>query len=177
MKRFAILTLLASSLVFSAQADGHLSEGAAMGAAAFRLCQACHVVVDDEGNTIAGRKAKTGPNLYGVIGSRAGTVEGFRYGRSIVAAGEAGLVWDEEHFVQYMLDTNAFLRSYLDDSGARSKMTYKVRPDRKNDLTAEDVARNFHRFLLEVGPATSGDLNLGESRATNGGAEGTEGNE
>ncbi len=151
MTRLWALALSLSVTAFPAAADGHLSGGAAMGAAAFKLCQACHVVVDDDGNTIAGRKARTGPNLYGIIGRGAGTVEGFRYGNSLVAAGEAGLVWDEEHIVRYLLDTNAFLRSYLDDEGARSKMVYKVRPDRRNDLTAEDVARNFYRFLLEVG--------------------------
>ncbi len=154
MIRFAALTLSLAALAFPIHADSHLSKEAEMGAAAFKLCQACHVVMDSEGNTIAGRKSRTGPNLYGVIGRQAGIIEGFRYGNSIVAAGKAGLVWDEEQIVQYLLDTRSFLQSYLDDRGARSKMTFRVRPDRRNDLTAEDVARNFYRFLLEVGPET-----------------------
>ena len=168
MKQIALALFLAA-LAFPAQAENHLSEGAEMGAAAFRLCQACHVIVDDEGNTIAGRKAKTGPNLYGIIGRTAGTVEGFRYGRSLVAAGEAGLVWDEEHIVQYLLDTRKFLQSYLDDNSARSKMSFKVRPDRKNDLTAEEVARNFYLFLQTAGPAaeTGTDLKASETEDPN----------
>ena len=164
MTRLKMLTLFLTGLAFPAQADSHLSENAAMGAAAFKLCQACHVVVDGEGNTIAGRKAKTGPNLYGIIGRKAGSAEGFRYGRAIVSAGEAGLIWDEEHLIEYLLDPKKFLQTYLDDRAARSKMTYKVRPDRKNNLTAEDVARNFHQFLYEVGPAIATDTGQGDSR-------------
>ncbi len=157
MTRFTMLSLFIASLALPAKADKHLSESAAMGAAAFRQCQACHVVVDTDGNTIAGRKARTGPNLYGIIGRTAGSLEGFRYGRSIVSAGKAGLVWDEENLVRYLVDPNTFLQTFLDDRGARSKMTYKVRPDRRNDLGAGDVARNFYRFLREVGPAMDAD--------------------
>ncbi len=152
--RFTVLTLFVASFAIPAKADNHLSESAAMGAAAFKQCQACHVVVDNDGNAIAGRKAKTGPNLYGIIGRTAGSFEGFRYGRSIVSAGKAGLVWDEENLVRYLVDPTTFLRTFLNDKGARSKMTYKVRPDRRNDLKAEEVAQNFYQFLREVGPAT-----------------------
>lgn len=99
------------------------------GESVFRQCQTCHVVVDESGETLAGRNAKTGPDLYGVVGSTAGTVEDFRYGDDLVAAGEQGLVWDEETLVPYLLNTTDFLREYLEDSGARSKMTYRVRSE------------------------------------------------
>lgn len=152
MNRSATTLFAFSLLAAPALADSHLSEGAALAEASFKLCASCHVVVDDEGNTLAGKKSKTGPNLYGVIGRAAGTVEGFRYGKSIVAAGEAGLIWDEETMVAYLQDPKAFLKAYLDDPKARSKMSYKARADKKNDLSAEDVSRNFYNFLLEIGP-------------------------
>ena len=79
------------------------------GKAAFSQCQTCHVVANDAGEVLAGRNAKTGPNLYGVIGRVAGSVEGFRYGPSLVEAGEKGLVWDEETLVAYLQDPAAFL--------------------------------------------------------------------
>jgi len=146
-------TLFALSMIAApALADSHLSENAALGKAAFKLCQSCHVVVDGDGNTIAGKKAKTGPNLYGLIGRTAGTAEGFKFGKSIVAAGEAGLVWDEEQLVAYLQNPKKFLQAYLDDSSARSKMSFKARADKKNDLTVEEVAANFYHFLKEVGP-------------------------
>lgn len=127
-------------------AESHGATGdAAAGEKAFSKCQACHVVVDAEGNTLAGRKSKTGPNLYGIVGQTAGTVEGYRYGKSLVAAGAAGLVWDQESFAAYVADPKGFLKDYLDDSKARSKMTYK--------LKGEDNALNIYAFLASVSPA------------------------
>ena len=144
----AMATLLSTPVL----AESHLSDAAAMGEAAFKKCQTCHAVIDDEGNTLAGKKAKTGPNLYGIVGRTAGTVEGFRYGKSIVAAGEAGLIWDEEQFVAYLQDPKEFLRAYLDDPKAKSKMSFKAKADKTNDLTAEQVAMNYYLFLMEIGP-------------------------
>ena len=90
------LPLLAALLLASPSlAESHGGDAEA-GAEAFSQCQTCHVVVDADGNTLAGKRAKTGPNLYGMVGRQAGTVDGFRYGKSLVEAGEAGLVWDEE---------------------------------------------------------------------------------
>ena len=77
---------------------------------------------------------------------QAGSVEGFRYGKSIVAAGEAGLIWDLENFAVYAQDPKAFLQVILDDKKARSKMSYKVRD--------EEDAVNLGAFLASLGPAT-----------------------
>ena len=77
------------------------------------------------------------------IGRQAGMVEDFKgYGDSLVAAGEAGLVWDEENFVKYAEDPKKFLAEYLDDKGARSKMSFKLRKG------AEDV----YAYLVSVSP-------------------------
>ncbi len=134
-KIFAVLAataLTAMPLVASAQ-----SGDAAAGEKAFRGCQACHVVVNDAGDTLAGRNAKTGPNLYKVSGRTAGSAEDFRYSDAMVAAGEAGLVWDEETFAAYVQDPTGFLQTYLNDSGARGSMSYKVRkPEEAVDLYA-----------------------------------------
>ena len=57
-------------------------------------CANCHNVVSDDGDVLAGRQqVRTGPNLYGIVGRQAGVVDGFRYGNSLVEAGEEGLVW------------------------------------------------------------------------------------
>ena len=122
-----------------------MSGDAAAGEGAFSQCQTCHVVVDDAGETLAGRNAKTGPNLYGIIGRQAGTVEDFRYGDDLVKAGEQGLVWDEEAFVAYVQDPTGFLRDYLQDPKARGKMTYRVR--------SEEDAHNLAAYLASLGPA------------------------
>ena len=85
-------------------------------------CQTCHVVANEAGETLAGKNAKTGPNLYGLPGRVAGSVEGFKYGESIVALGQTGFVWDEANFVEYVQDPAKFLKAKLDDPKAKSKM-------------------------------------------------------
>ena len=115
------------------------------GKSAFSQCQACHVVVDEGGNTLAGRTAKTGPNLYGMIGRQAGTVEGFRYSKSIVLAGEQGLIWDADTFVAYVQDPTNYLREVLGDSKARGRMAFKVRKP-------EDAA-NLYALIRSLGPS------------------------
>lgn len=77
------------------------------------------------------KNAKTGPNLYGVTGRTASTVEGFRYSKPAVELGESGLVWDEANFVAYVQDPTGFLRETLDSSSARSKMSFRVRKEQE----------------------------------------------
>ncbi len=98
----------------------------AKGESDFKRCRACHSIIADDGTAIQ-KGGKTGPNLYNVVGRTAGTAEGFGYGDSLVAAGEAGLVWDEESLASYVQDPNAFLQEFLDDTGAKSKMTFKLK--------------------------------------------------
>ncbi len=149
MKLFA--TTLAAAAITAAPAFAQdLSDEAAYAADEFGQCATCHMVADEDGNTIAGGRARTGPNLYCVVGRQAGTSEDFRYGRHIVEAGEEGLVWDHENLVPYLEDPRAFLRDYLDDKKARSKMTHKVRKD--GDKSADEVAAAFAAFLDETCP-------------------------
>lgn len=126
--------LLAAAPAIAQSENGEamtVSGDAAAGEKAFRRCVACHVVVNDAGETLAGRKARTGPNLYGVAGRAAASVEDFRYSKSMQAAGEAGLIWTEEKFVAYVQDPTGFLREELDDSGARGAMSFKVRKEQE----------------------------------------------
>ena len=134
MKRllFAVLPLLAAG---AAHAEGD----AAKGEREFNKCKACHEIVDAGGEAIV-RGGKVGPNLHGVIGRPAGSVEGFRYGDSIVAAGEGGLVWDQENLVDYLKDPKAFLVEATGDAKARSKMPFKL------SKGGEDVAAYLAQF-------------------------------
>ena len=98
----------------------------AAGERQWRQCQACHMIVSPDGETIQ-RGQRTGPNLYGVAGREAGAVEDFRYSPSMAAAGEAGLVWTEENFIAYVENPTGFLREFLDDSSARGSMAFQLR--------------------------------------------------
>lgn len=130
----ALLSLLAAPAF--AQGD------AAKGEKAFKKCKSCHTVVSDSGEKII-KGGKTGPNLWGVVGRTAGTYEGFKYGKDMVAAGESGLVWDLDSFTAYTADPRGFLRSHLDDSKAKSKMSFKLKKG------AEDI----YAFLAQYSPA------------------------
>jgi cytochrome c len=132
-------------------AENHMTGDAAAGEEAFaRQCVSCHVVVNEMGEKLAGRNAKTGPNLYGVVGRASGTFPGFRYGASIVMAGEAGILWNEENFVGYALDPTSWLRDTLEDPSARSRMTFKVRK--------ETDAADIYAFLASIGPKIVTDV-------------------
>lgn len=139
MKR--ILSAGAALAIFAGPA---FAEGdAEKGAKNFNKCKACHVIADDAGEEIV-KGGKTGPNLYGIVGRTAGTYEGFNYSDAMVAAGEAGLVWEEADFTTYVADPSKFLKEYLDDTSARGKMTFKLRK--------EDEAANIWAYLASVGP-------------------------
>ncbi|SEF69003.1 c-type cytochrome [Jhaorihella thermophila] len=121
MKRI-IATALVGLLAAPAFADGD----AAKGEKAFRKCKSCHVIVAPDGTAIV-KGGKTGPNLYGIIGKPAGSVEGFKYSDSLKAAGEAGLVWDKDNFVAWTKNPKKFLKEHTGDPKAKSKMTFKLR--------------------------------------------------
>lgn len=152
MKLKLIAALTATVLAGPALAESHggmdftATGDATAGEKAFKACQSCHVVVNAEGETLAGNKSKTGPNLYGVVGSVAGTVEGFRYSKVISQAGELGLRWDEANFVAYVQDPNAHLGAFVEAAGetpsGRSKMTYKLRK--------EQDGIDLYAFLLSL---------------------------
>lgn len=133
--------IIATAAMLLAGSGAAVAQDAAAGEKEFNKCKSCHMIVADDGTQIV-RGGRTGPNLYGIIGRQAGSVEDFRYGNSLVEAGEAGLVWDEASFVAYVQDPKGFLVDYLGDNGARSKMSYRLRSG------MEDV----YAYLASVGP-------------------------
>lgn len=143
MKRTMMVAVAASFIGGAAFAGGHASGDAAAGEKAFNQCKSCHMIVDDAGETIV-KGGRTGPNLWGVVGRTAGT-EDFRYSDAVVALGaDQGYAWEEAGFVGYVQDPTPWLRETLDDSGARGKMTYKVRK--------EEDALNIWAYLASVSP-------------------------
>jgi len=145
MPKFIYATAAAVLLAGPAFADGHAATGdAEAGEQQFnRQCVACHVVADADGEVLAGRNARTGPNLYGIAGRQLGAIEGFRYGDALVDLGEAGATWTEAGFAAYVQDPTSWLRAELDDDRARGKMAYRVR----NEQDALDI----YAFLATFG--------------------------
>jgi cytochrome c len=133
-KTLAILVALSFAAPAFAEGD------AAAGEKTFNQCKSCHYITADDGTEIV-KGGKVGPNLYGVIG-RASASTDFNYSKDAVALGETGFTWTEETLAEYVADPTAFLRAQLDDSKAKSKMTFKLRKG------GEDVAA----YLASVGP-------------------------
>jgi cytochrome c len=136
--------ITASAAMLALSVPAYAAGDAAKGEREFNKCKACHMIQADDGTDIV-KGGKTGPNLYGIIGRAAGAQDGFRYGPSLAAAGEGGLVWDEENLASYVQDPKAFLVEITGDAKARSNMSFKLAKG------AEDVAA----YLASVAPATN----------------------
>ena len=66
--------------------DVVLADGdAAKGKKLWKKCKACHT-------TDAGGKNKIGPNLHGIFGKKAGSVEGYKYSAALK---DSGITWDD----------------------------------------------------------------------------------
>ena len=99
---------------------------------------------------------KNGPNLYGLYTRVAGTQADFtKYGDSLIETGEAGLQWNEADFVTYVSDPRDFLRTYLDDKKAKTKMSFKLRD--------EQDAKDVWAFIVANGPAVEEAAAEGET--------------
>ena len=85
-----------SSMASSAPAssDTAVAGDPAAGATVFKVCTACHSVGPGATN-------KVGPELNGVIGRKAGSVQGYHYS---AAMKNSGLTWDVATFQKYIND-------------------------------------------------------------------------
>jgi cytochrome c len=90
----AVLAAFALSAPASAQ-------DAAAGKDVFKKCATCHVATE--------AKNRVGPHLVGIVGRKAGSVEGFKYSEAMAAKGTEGLIWDEANIAAYMKDPKGFV--------------------------------------------------------------------
>jgi cytochrome c len=115
--------IAAAALAMSAAAS--LAQDAAAGEAGFNKCKACHSIIAPDGTDIV-KGGKTGPNLYGVIGRAVASDLDYKYGESLQAVGASGAIWDAASFAAYTADPKAWLVEKTGDSGAKSKMSFKL---------------------------------------------------
>ena len=94
---------LALSALSTAPALAQDADQVATGEKVFRRCAACHQIGPDAENRV-------GPMLTGVIGRTAGTLEGFKFSKPMVEAGEGGLVWNDETLLAYLADPKALVK-------------------------------------------------------------------
>ncbi len=135
------LLIAAAGVAISLSGAAWAGGDVAAGEKAFKKCKACHTIAN--GDEVIVKGGKTGPNLFGVVGRQPGTYEGFKYSKSLVAFGEAEPAWTEELIAEYIEDPKEFLQEHLDDSGAKSKMTFKLKKG------GEDVAAYLASLTAE----------------------------
>ena len=66
----------------------------------FKKCSACHMIASDGKNMI-------GPNLWGVIGRTAGSVQDYKYSKAMVAYGKE---WSFEEMNAYLIKPQAYIK-------------------------------------------------------------------
>jgi len=120
MRRMMLLAVLAAmaSLPGLAKAD---DGDAAAGQRVFNQCRACHT-------TNEGGRSGVGPNLFGIVGRPAGSIEGFRYSPNLRELGTGGLVWTEERLRAYVANPKAVV--------PRGSMSY---PGLRNETQINDL--------------------------------------
>ncbi len=94
--KFTISATFGAAVLFAFAAPA-LAQDAEAGAQVFKKCHACHNV--GEGVRNAG-----GPVLNGVVGRKAGSIEGYNYSD---ANKNSGLTWDEDTLTVYLKDPKA----------------------------------------------------------------------
>lgn len=98
MRRGGLANALAIAITLGL-AGPALAEGdAEAGKKVFVKCKACH--------TLEAGKNKIGPSLAGVMGRKAGTVQGFSYSP---AMRDSQIVWSEETLAAYLADPKGYI--------------------------------------------------------------------
>jgi cytochrome c len=120
MRMFIIVLGLAMLAVSPGRA-----QDAAAGEKVFLQCKACHQIGETAKNGV-------GPVLNGVIGRKAGTVEGYNYSS---ANKNSGITWDEATFREYIKDPKARVPG--------TKMTF---PGLKDPKQIEDLLAYLKQF-------------------------------
>ena len=99
MSRFLKLAVFAGALAAlpAATLGTAQAQDADAGEKVFRKCKACHAVGEGAGN-------KVGPHLNDLFGRTAGAIGDFKYSNAMKAAGDGGLVWNDESIATYLIN-------------------------------------------------------------------------
>jgi cytochrome c len=98
MRNMGSITGVAALAVLLGGTAAYADGDAAKGEKVFGKCKTCH--------EIATAKNKVGPTLQGVIGRKAGTVEGFKYSEAMTGS---GVTWDAVTIAEYVAKPKEFI--------------------------------------------------------------------
>jgi cytochrome c len=121
----AAATLLSAGVAYSQDATGDAEAGEGV----FRQCAACHNVMNEAGDVLAGRpNVRTGPNLYAQMGGVFGLGD-FRYSAGLQALNAAGIEITEENFVAYIQDPTGFIQEQTGENLRGAMAPQRMRGD------------------------------------------------
>lgn len=100
MRKKIVLFAAAFAAVLAAQPA--VAGDEKLGQKVFRKCKACHAVGESAKN-------KIGPQLNDLFGRTAGSLEGYKYSKAMLAKGTEGLVWDEESLTGFLNKPKKYL--------------------------------------------------------------------
>lgn len=129
--KFELAAGVMAVLGIVSQATAAQAQDVANGEEVFKKCRVCHMVGPEAQNRI-------GPILNGVIGRKAGSIEGFSYSEANKEAGAKGLVWTEVVLFQYLEKPMTFL--------PRTKMAF---PGLKDEADRKDVIAYLKQFTAK----------------------------
>ena len=94
MRRLVLGMVMAAAASMPTMAFAEAGNAEA-GQRVFNQCRACHTINE-------GGRSGVGPNLWGIVGRRAGAVEGFRYSSNMRELAAGGLTWTDDRLRDYI---------------------------------------------------------------------------
>lgn len=94
MRRLVLGMVMAAAASMPTMAFAEAGNAEA-GQRVFNQCRACHTINE-------GGRSGVGPNLWGIVGRRAGAVEGFRYSSNMRELAVGGLTWTDDRLRAYI---------------------------------------------------------------------------
>ena len=123
LQKYFVLPLVAFCMI----SINVLAGDAEKGKKVFKKCAACH-------NVASGAKHKTGPNLWGIMGSKAAIQDGYKYSDWLK---ESGIEWNDEALTAWV-SSKKVKKAYFGKDVKKSKMIFGgIRKENQiNDLLA-----------------------------------------
>lgn len=168
MKAFRVLPAALVALCASGAVWAEQIGDADAGAKVFSKCKGCHQLGD-------GATDKVGPHLNGIFGRKAAAHEEYRYSKSMVRAGDDGLIWTAETLDAYIENPRALVsktrmsfRGVKDEADRANLLAYlRAFSDNPSDVPeAEPTAVATDHDLDPAILALEGDPEYGEYLAS-----------
>ena len=153
---------MASLFVGNAWAEG--VDDSVQGPAVFKKCQSCHQVGEDAKNRV-------GPQLNDIFGRSAGGLAGAKYSKSMIDAGEDGLVWSAETLDTFLENPKSLVAKTrmsfrgLKDKGDRANLIAYLREFSDGEASLPSAQQAGPRLEISLDPSVLsivGDPEYGE---------------